>query len=168
MGVRNVLWPRSGARFCDPRCQENETPARVSSGRNSSMIKRYVKGGSFVNPFFDVESIPSGQPRRRWLPRVASEVRGFLWVDSLDSLRNPPFPERWLRKPLKMSRNLRRAGAGGFRVDSPVKRPDARKVSGCAPPYTDGAGRNHAGGASRRTHEVSVRPPGGSRGCGFN
>ena len=104
------------------------------------MIERYVNGGSFVKPFFDVESIPSGQPRRRWLPRVASEVRGFLWVDSLDSLRNPLFPERWLRKPLKMSRNLRRAGAGGFRVDSPVKRPDARKVSGCAPPYTFGAG----------------------------
>ena len=139
MGVRNVLWPRSGARFCDPRCQENETPARVSSGRNSSMIKGYVNGGSFVKSFFDVESIPSGQPRRRWLPGVASEVRGFLWVDSLDPVRNPPFPERWLRKPMKMSRNLSRAGAGGFRVDSPVKRPDARKVSGCAPPYTNRA-----------------------------
>ncbi len=68
---------------------------------------------------------------------MASAVPGFLWVDSLDSVRNPSFPERWLRKPLKMSRNLSRAGARGFRVDSPVKRPDASKVPGCAPPYTD-------------------------------
>lgn len=160
MGVRNVLWPRSGARFCDPRCQENETPARVSSGRNSSMIKVYVKGGSFVKPFFDVESIPSGQPRRRWLPGVASEVRGFLWVDSLDPVRNPPVPERWLRKPLKMSRNLGRAGAGGFWVDSPVKRPDARKLARCAPPYTNRAGEEPWEGDGRRTRPgASINPP---------
>lgn len=82
---------------------------------------------------------------------MASEVRGFLWVDSLDPVRNPPFPERWLRKPLKMSRNLRRAGAGGFRVDSPVKRPDARKVSGCAPPCTNRAGEEPCRGVSRPT-----------------
>ena len=67
---------------------------------------------------------------------MASAVPGFLRVDSVDSNRDPPFPERWLRKPLKMSRNLSRAGARGFRVDSPVKRPDASKVPGCAPPYT--------------------------------
>lgn len=140
MGVRRDPWPPMGARTCKPRCQENETPARVSSGRNSSMIKGYVKGGSFVKLFFDVESIPSGRPRRRWVPGVASAVPGFLWVDSVDSVRNPPFPEHWLRKPLKMSRNLSRAGAGGFWVDSPVKRPDARKVPGCAPPYTFSAG----------------------------
>ncbi len=140
MGARNVLWPPSGVRTFDPRCQENETPARVSSGRNSSMIKGYVNMGSFVKPFFDVESTSSGHPRRRWLPGVASAVSGFLWVDSLDSVRNPPFPERWLRKPLKMSRNLLRAGAGGFWVDSPVKRPDAKKVLSCAPPHTNRAG----------------------------
>jgi hypothetical protein len=52
MGARNVLWPPSGVRICDPRCQENETPARVASGRNSSMIKGYVNMGSFVKPFF--------------------------------------------------------------------------------------------------------------------
>ena len=140
MGVRRDPWPPMGARTCNPRCQENETPVRVSSGRKSSIFLGYVKGGSFVKPFFDVESTPSGQSRRRWLPRVASAVSGFLWVDSLDPVRNPPVPERWLRKPLKMSRNLGRAGAGGFRVDSPVKRPDARKVPGCAPPYTLRAG----------------------------
>lgn len=122
MGVRRDPWPPMGARTCNPRCQENETPARVSSGRNSSMIKGYVNGGSFVKRFFDVESMPSGRLGEggflEWLPR------------SLDSNRDPPFPKRWLRKPMKMSRNLSRAGAGGFRVDSPVKRPDARKVSG--------------------------------------
>ena len=67
---------------------------------------------------------------------MASAVSGFLWVDSLDSVRNPPFPERGLRKPLKMIRNLSRAGAFGFWVNYTVKRPDARKVPGCAPPYT--------------------------------
>jgi hypothetical protein len=98
------------------------------------------QGGQLCQTVFDVESTPSDRPRRRWLPGLASAVSGFLWVDSLDSVRNPPFPERWLRKPLKMSRNLSRAGAGGSRVDSPVKRPDARKVPGCAPPYTYWAG----------------------------
>ena len=129
MGVRNVLWPRSSARICDPRCQENETPARVSSGRKSSMVLCYVKGGSFVKPFFDVESTPSGQPGRRRLPGVASAVSGFLWLDSLDSRRNPHRAAGLARKALKLSQNLQQAGWSGFQVDSPVKRPVARKLA---------------------------------------
>jgi len=129
MGVRNVLWLRSGARICDPRCQENETPARVSSGRNSSMIKGYVKGSSFVKPFFDFESMPSGQTRRRSLSGVASAVPGFLWVDSVDSRRNPHWAAGLARKALKLSQNLQQAGWSGSQVDSPVKRPVARKLA---------------------------------------
>ena len=44
------------------------------------------------------------------------------------------------RNPLIMSRVLARCPRAGFEVDSPVKRPDARKLARCAPPYTDGAG----------------------------
>jgi hypothetical protein len=84
MGVRNVVWPPSGVRICDPRCQENETPARVSSGRNSSMIKGYVNGGSFVKRFFDVESMPSGRLGEggflEWLPRSLDSSGWIPWI----------------------------------------------------------------------------------------
>jgi hypothetical protein len=84
MGVRSVLRPPAGARICDPRCQENETPARVSSGRNSSMIKGYVNGGSFVKRFFDVESMPSGRLSEggflEWLPRSLDSSGWIPWI----------------------------------------------------------------------------------------
>ena len=93
------------------------------------MIKCYVKGGSFVKPFFRLESMPSGKARDGWLRRVASVAKGIQQVDSLDSKRNPPWPPVWSRKILKLSHNFRQGRWGGFQVDSPVKTPDAGKLA---------------------------------------
>ena len=83
--------------------------------------------------------MPSAGALRAWLPEVASVACGFRWVDSLDSSRNPPCKRGLPRKALKMSQKFRRSGCTGFRVDSPVKKPDAGKLTRSAPPYTDRA-----------------------------
>jgi hypothetical protein len=123
------------------------------------MVRCYVKGGSFVKPYFDFESMPSANCRSVWLARVASDAGGFRSLDSLASRRNPPDRAPRSRKVLKMSQKFSSAGAGGFRVDSPVKRPVARKVPGCAPPYTQRPGEEPCQGAypaqSRRLERSS-------------
>ena len=101
------------------------------------MIKCYVKGGSFVKPFLRVDSMRSGNLRHEWLPQVASVASGLRWVDSLASRWNPPRPVRRSRKILISSQNFQLGRLGGFKVDSPVKRPDAGKLARSAPPYTD-------------------------------
>ena len=103
------------------------------------MIKGYVKGARNVNPFLCVESMCSGGLLRRWLPEVASGSSGFRGVASLDSILESILPARCSRKCLNMSQNFCRDGKTGFWVDSPVKKPVARKVPRCAPPYTNKA-----------------------------
>lgn len=76
---------------------------------------------------------------REWLPKVASVVSGIHQLDSLDSKRNPPWPAGRSRKILILSHNFRQGRWGGFKVDSPVKKPDARKLARSAPPHTDRA-----------------------------
>jgi hypothetical protein len=83
--------------------------------------------------------MPSGEAWRGWLPRVASVARVIQQVDPLDSAGNPLWPGGPTRKFLKLSQNFERGSQGGFQVDSPVKRPDARKLARSAPPYTDRA-----------------------------
>lgn len=137
--------------------EKQKRPRGISSGRNSSMIKCYVKGGSFVKPFLRLESMPSGKARDGWLPEVASVASGFRRVDSLDSKRNPPWPPVWSRKILKLSHNFRQGRWGGFQVDSPVKMPVARKLARSAPPYTVGAGEEPCQGGV--VVEKSSLPP---------
>jgi hypothetical protein len=71
---------------------------------------------------------------------MASVASGFREVDSLDSKRNPPWPAVRSRKILILSHNFRQGRRGGFEVDSPVKKPDARKLARSAPPYTNRVG----------------------------
>jgi hypothetical protein len=71
---------------------------------------------------------------------MASVATGFLKVDSLDSLRNPPVFFTRSRKCLKRAVNFRGAVAAGLQVDSPVKKPVARKLARSAPPYTFSVG----------------------------
>ena len=139
---------------------KRKRPRGLSSGRNSSMFLCYVKGGSFVKPFFGFESTPSGQSERRWLPDVALVTAGFRWVACLDSLRNPLRPAGRSRKILILSRNFQRGDWGGFQVDSPVKRPDAGKLPRSAPPYTDRAREEpwEGGGAPGAERSVRLRP----------
>ncbi|ACM03926.1 Hypothetical Protein RSKD131_4066 [Cereibacter sphaeroides KD131] len=80
--------------------RNTKAPARGSSGRNSSMVPCYVKGGSFVKPFLRVDSMRSGKLRHKWLPQVASVASGFSWVASLASRWNPPRPAGQSRKNL--------------------------------------------------------------------
>ena len=102
--------------------------------------------GRFVNPFFDVESTLSGKVPRGWLPGVASVATGFHRVDSLASRRNPLRPRRWSCKVLILSRNFQHGRWGGFKVDSPVKKPRASEMARSAPPYTDPAEEEPSGG----------------------
>lgn len=70
---------------------------------------------------------------------VALLATGFPKVDSLDSRKNPPWPAGRSRKFLILSHNSRHGRWGGFRVDSPVKKPVASEMPRSAPPYTDPA-----------------------------
>jgi hypothetical protein len=45
-----------------------------------------------------------------------------------------------MRNPLIMSQVFARRGSAGFQVDSPVKRPVARKLASLGRPYTQKAG----------------------------
>ena len=110
------------------------------------MIKCYVKGGSFVKPFFDFESTASDKAWCGWPSEVASLASGFRWVACLASRRNPLRPAGRSRKILILSRNFQPGRWGGFQVDSPVKRPDAGKLARSAPPYTDPAEEEPSGG----------------------
>jgi hypothetical protein len=56
-------------------------------------------------------------------------------MDSLASKRNPPWPPMLSGKVLILSHNFPQGRRGGFQVDSPVKKPVARKVARSAPPY---------------------------------
>ena len=64
---------------------------------------------------------------------------GFLKVASLDSRRNPTWPAGRVPNLLISCRNIGQGRWGGFRVDSPVKKPDASEMPRSAPPYTDRA-----------------------------
>ena len=121
-------------------------PRGVSSGRNSSMIKGYVKGARNVNPFCSVESmrsVSSGLEGERrwyvWLLRVAFLAKRTHQVDSLASKRNPPWPPMLSGKVLKLSHNFPQGRRGGFQVASPVKLPVASEMLRCAPPHTNEA-----------------------------
>ena len=95
------------------------------------MVLCYVKGARKVNGFSRLESIPSGGSPRQWFPKVASGASGFSQLASLASLASAEkstSPAGLSRKPLNMSQNFTRVGDGGFRVASPVKKPDARKL----------------------------------------
>jgi hypothetical protein len=78
----------------------------------------------FAKPFFDIESICCD----RSAPTVASLASGSQQVDSLDCKRNPPQSAARSRKILILIQNFRHDRWGGFEVDSPVKKPVARKL----------------------------------------
>ena len=145
-------------------------PRGGSSGRNSSMIKGYVKGARNVNPFCGVESgcsVGSGLEGERrwyvWLLRVAFLAKRTHQVDSLASKRNPPWPPMLSGKVLKLSHNFPQGRRGGFQVASPVKKPIASEMPRSAPPHTFGAGEEPLGGGGRSlgwrcTHSNSAVP----------
>lgn len=66
--------------------------------------------------------------------RVASRSAG-----SLDSAVESTVSLLCGGKPLISSQDLVPSSSTGFRVDSPVKKPVASELPGCAPPYTDRA-----------------------------
>lgn len=139
-------------------------PRGYSSGRCSSMVKGYVKGGSFVKPFSSLESMCSAQSGKG--PRQG----GFLWwllakVESTKWIpRRPkgihPWPRPLSRNPLMLSRKFKPIGWGGFQVASPVKTPRASQVARSAPPYTDCAREEPCRG-ERRTRPIAAfqQPP---------
>ena len=86
---------------------------------------------------------------------VAGFPRGFggNWIPlagKVDSIWESTLPAGRTRKCLNMSQNFCRASQTGFRVDSPVKKPDARKLARCAPPYTERAREEPLPGGGRR------------------
>lgn len=104
--------------------------------------------------------MPSGEVPRGWLPEVALVASGFREVDSLASRRNPAWPSRRSRKILILSQNFLEGRWGGFKVASPVKRPDAGKLPRSAPPYTDRAGEEPwVGDASKPGPELPFTAP---------
>ena len=79
-----------------------------------------------------IQQLPVGH-----IPRVASRRLASPEVASLASGLESTAAATPARKSLNLSQNFRRAGEGGFRVDSPAKWPDAGKLPRSAPPYTD-------------------------------
>ena len=68
----------------------------------------------------------------------------------LDSSMESTVKDIGARNPLIKSQVFARRGRAGFQVDSPVKRPDARKLARCAPPYTYRVGEEPWEGGLRR------------------
>lgn len=81
-----------------------------------------------------IQQLPVGH-----IPRLSSRRLASPDVASLASDQESTSPAAQARKSLKLSQYFRRAGEGGFRVDSPTKWPDAGKLPRSAPPYTDPA-----------------------------
>jgi hypothetical protein len=79
----------------------------------------------------------------RWLPR------GWLpaLLARLDSAVESTRSSLGGGKPLISSQDLMPSPSTGFRVDSPVKKPVASELPGCAPPYTFGSGEEPWEGA---------------------
>jgi hypothetical protein len=92
------------------------------------MVLCYVKGARKVNGLFRLESMPSGGAPPQWFPKVASGASGLSHLASLASAEESTLPAGLSRKSLNTSQNFIRVGDGGFRVASPVKKPDARKL----------------------------------------
>jgi hypothetical protein len=122
---------------------KQKRPQGLSSGRKSSMIKGYVKGGSFVKPFLSVESTCSGASKKyhrpggfpSWLNWLDFGLGGFLTKIVKSTFR----PTVVRSNSLIMSHFYLEPSQTGFKVDSPVKKPRASEMPRSAPPYTDWA-----------------------------
>jgi len=68
--------------------EKRKRPRGVTSGRYSSMIKGYVKGGSFVKRKMHADSMASD----RWLPLAGFWHGGFRKLDSLASAKESSTP----------------------------------------------------------------------------
>ena len=92
---------------------------------------------------------------------VASGHGGFPKVAKVDSRAESTLATAWLRKRLILSQNFYRCQLGGFQVDSPVKKPVARKLPRCAPPYTDRAREEPEEGGRRPWNRSTavLKPP---------
>ena len=67
---------------------KRKRPRGDTSGRYSSMIKGYVKGGTCVKRKMHADSMASG----RWLPLAAFRRCGFRKLDSLASAKESSTP----------------------------------------------------------------------------
>ena len=98
-----------------------------------------------------------------WVPVLRASLggtggfRGFLfwprWIPETGQVASSvdsTWPEAVPRKPLISIRKFQKIGSVGFEVDSPVRKPVARKLTRCAPPHTFRAREEPLGGGERR------------------
>ena len=139
MRAGNIASDRIGSAMWE----KQKRPRGISSGRKSSMIKGYVKGARKVNHVLCFESVGSAKSKtgRCWdgfqpWPNWLGFGQGGFLTKIVKSTFWPPVARA---NSLIMSHFYLKLGRGGFKVDSPVKKPRASEMLRSAPPYTDRA-----------------------------